>query len=161
MKKKLKIKEWDKDWNSKEKSSKGIRERKESLRNIHPKLEYFFNFKGKISSIKKENELIHFYRFSSIVRRENIQRERENSENIQSIIYLTFLGRRFREGLGILSFVEFDPLNELLVTYHSWIELSSHLKGDVHIRQGLSKKWRNRKKDNAFYWGVYLNYYYY
>ena len=57
--------------------------------------------------------------FSSIVRRENIQRERENSENIQSIIYLTFLGRRFREGLGILSFVEFDPLNELLVTYHS------------------------------------------
>ena len=90
----------------KKKSSKGIRERKESLRNIHQKLHFFFHFKEKISSIKKENELIHFYRLSSI--------HASTVSTYKGILCLTLLGRRFREGLGILLSVGFYPVNELL-----------------------------------------------
>ena len=122
---------------------RGWRERKESFRNIHQKLHFFFHFKEKISSIKKENELIHFYRLSSI--------HASTVSIYKGILCLTLLGRRFREGLGIWLSVEFYPVNELLsyLPFLNWAFLSSERRCTCKTR--TLKEIKTKKKRYAFY----------
>ena len=71
--------------------------RGDSLYSLGYCLMYFWNLTffllSKRSSIKKENELIHFYRLSSI--------HASMVSTYKGILCLTLLGRRFREELGI------------------------------------------------------------